>query len=65
MKAACIILAISFGLGGLLLTRTVGQFIGCEHELMILAIGTAFLACGYFFGIVQGMKNKERNNGSV
>ena len=55
-RIACVIMASAFTFGGMLMTRTVSGFAGREHELMILAAGMAFLAAGFFLGILSGFQ---------
>lgn len=60
-KIACVIGASAFVIGGIILIRTIVNFAGNEHELMILAAGMAFLAAGWFLGILSGFQTVARS----
>jgi hypothetical protein len=60
-KVACVIMASTFVFAGFWLTRTVSGFAGREHELVILAAGMAFLAAGWFLGILSGFQTVARS----
>jgi len=51
-KNACLILAIGFGLGALIISGIEVR----EQELIIWASRSAFAACGFFFGVFITIK---------